>query len=180
MAPKKKASGPLDDMRQVDADLVARLRESIKLRPTEPTAYFNLGAALKYSIYHVEAGQRYLAAKERYPEGSVMWGPATANAFDVLKQIACNEVAKPEWWNDEDLKVLSAQVVTAAPHDMTCHYMRAVVLSGMSDAWKVGPRTAEELEEAAVHFEQAAELSPAPAGKEGCVRMAVWCRKQGQ
>ena len=43
MAPKKKASGPLDDMRQVDADLVARLRESIELRPTEPTAYFNLG-----------------------------------------------------------------------------------------------------------------------------------------
>jgi hypothetical protein len=169
-------TGVVDDPRQVDEPLVARLRESIQLQPTEPAAYFNLGAALEYSIHHVEAGQRYLEAKERYPEGSAMWGPATARAFDVLKQAACDEVAKPEWWNDEDLKVLSAQVVTAAPQDTTCHYMRAVVLSAMTDAWKVGPRTGAELEEAAVHFEQAGELSPAPAGKEGCARMAKLCR----
>ena len=151
-------------------------REAIALEPDKPEAYFNLGAVLSNSGHKVEAAQRFLEASERFLVGSEDWAEATAAAFDVLKMEECAEVAKPEWWNDEDLKVLSAQVVTAAPHDTTCHYMRAVVLSAMTDAWKVGPRTGAELEEAAVHFEQAGELSPAPAGKEGCARMAKLCR----
>ena len=37
--------------------------------------------------------------------------------------------------------------------------MRAVVLSGLTgDAWKMGPRSAAELKEAAAHFGQAAML----------------------
>ena len=40
-----------------------------------------------------------------------MWAQATALAFGMLVQEACDEVAKPEWWSDEELKALSARVV---------------------------------------------------------------------
>jgi hypothetical protein len=39
------------------------------------------------------------------------------------------------------------------------HSMRARVLSGKRSAWEAGPRAAAELEEAAAHYERAAELS---------------------
>ena len=49
-------------------------REAIALRPDDPVAYFNLGAALSSSGHYVEAAQRFLEAKERYPVvGSKNW-----------------------------------------------------------------------------------------------------------
>jgi tetratricopeptide (TPR) repeat protein len=99
-------------------------REAIELSPDEPTAYFNLGAALNNSAHDVEAAQRYLEAKERFPVGSAGWAMATASAFDLLRLEACAEVAKPEWWSDEGLKALSASVVRAAPDDLAAHKMR--------------------------------------------------------
>ena len=48
-------------------------REAIALEPDEPGAYYNLGAALANSGHKVEAAQRFLEAKERYPVGSEMW-----------------------------------------------------------------------------------------------------------
>jgi len=139
-------------------------REAIALEPNKPEAYFNLGAVLDNSG-HVEAAQRYLEASERLPVGSERWAEATANAFDMLAQEECAEVAKPEWWSDEGLKALSARVVQAAPTFATAHSMRAWVLSGQCGAWEVGPRSAAELKEAAAHWERAAELSRAPAVK---------------
>jgi len=65
-------------------------------------------------------------------------------------------VAKPEWWNDEELKALSARVVRAAPNDCQANQMRAAVLSGQGDKWEAGPRSAAELMEAAAHCERAA------------------------
>ena len=105
-------------------------REAIALRPDRPDAYDNLGAALDNSGHYVEAAQRYLEAKERYPVGSEDWAQATARAFNMLIQEACAEVAKPEWWNDEGLKALSARVVRAAPDDLVANQMRAIVLAG--------------------------------------------------
>ena len=103
---------------QQDTRRAARaFREAIALRPDEPAAYYNLGAALGNSGHYVEAAQRYLEARERFPVGSEGWAEATAAAFDMLTQEACAEVAKPEWWNDEGLKALSARVVRAAPDD---------------------------------------------------------------
>jgi hypothetical protein len=124
----------------------------------------------------VEAAQRYLEAKERLPVGSEMWGRATADAFAMLAQEACAEVAKPEWWDDEELKALSARVVRAAPDDVAPHRMRALVLGGQDDAWEAGPRSAAELKEAATHFERAAALHPAPAQKAHSASRAAWCR----
>ena len=151
-------------------------RKAIVLSPDEPDAYFNLGAALGNSGHQVEAAQWFLEAKERHPVGSEDWAMATACAFDKLRLEQCNEVPKPEWWNDEGLKALSARVVKAAPDNEAAVIMRAAVLGGLSDAWEVGPRSAAELEEAAAHFEQAAARSNAPAAKTQFARVADMCR----
>ena len=151
-------------------------REAIALRPDEPAAYYNLGATLCNSGHLVEAAQRYLEATERYPVGSENWAKATAGAFDMLRKEECAEVAKPEWWNDEGLKALSARVVRAAPNDSAAHGMRALVLRGPSGAWEAGTRSAAELMEAATHYERAAALCDAPALKAENARLAGLCR----
>merc|ERR1740130_1018633 len=112
-----------------------------------PDAYFNLGAALSNSGHYVEAAQRYLEARERFLVGSEEWAMATAEAFSMLIQGVCAEVAKPEWWNDEGLKALSARVVRAAPDELQAHQMRALVLCGKCAGWEAGPRSAAELKE---------------------------------
>ena len=150
-------------------------REAIALRPDEPAAYYGLGAALNSSAHRVEAAQRFFEAKERYPAGSVMWARATAQAYSMLTQEECAEVAKPEWWNVEGLKALSARVVRAAPDDVGANAMRALVLCGHA-AWEAGPRSAAELMEAATHYERAAALHTAPAMKANLAGAAARCR----
>ena len=108
--------------------------------------------------------------------GSEYWALATASAFDMLRQEACAEVAKPEWWNEEELKALSARVVRAAPDDASACMMRANVLSGKGGDWGSGPRSAAELREATTHYERAAALCPAPEMKAMFTRNAETCR----
>ena len=153
-------------------------REAIALRPDDAVAYFNLGAALSSSGHYVEAAQRFLEAKERYPVGSGGWAEATGAAFNTLTQEECAEVAKPEWWNDGELKALSAMVVRAAPNDARANQMRARVLSGPCGAWEAGPRSAAELMKAATHFERAAALHPALAVRYALAGNAAWCRRK--
>ena len=155
-------------------------REAIALRPDEPEAYYNLGAALANSAHHVEAAQRFLEARERYPVGSEMWARTTAAAFSMLMQKACAEVAKPEWWSDEGLKALSARVVRAAPDHLGSNMMRAHVLCGQLNTWESGPRSAAEVREAAAHFERAAALHTAPAVKAELAHAAAGCRRQAE
>jgi tetratricopeptide (TPR) repeat protein len=168
---------------QQDTRRAARaFREAIALRPDEPAAYHNLGAALANSEHFVEAAQRYLEAKERWPVGSEDWALATAWAFIMLVQDECAEVAKPEWWNDEGLKALSARVVRTVPDDGQAHQMRAVVLGRLDGAcaWEAGPRSATELSEAATHFDRAAALCPAPAGQAHFAGCAAQCRSRAE
>ena len=128
----------------------------------------------------MEAAQRFLEAKERYPVGSENWARATAGVFDMLMEKECTEVAKPEWWNDEALKALSARVVRATPNDTAAIGMRAVVLSGDDGAWEAGPRSAVELKEAAAHYERAAALCDAPAMKAELSRLADESRSRAE
>ena len=109
---------------------------------------------------------------------SKKWAQATASAFDLLRLEECAEVAKPEWWNDEELKALSARVVRAAPNYEGANSMRAVVLCGGDGAREAGPRTAAELMEAAAHFERGAALRDAPVAKANYTELAAWCRSQ--
>ena len=98
---------------------------------------------------------------------------------NMLAPEACAEVAKPEWWNDEGLKALSARVMRAVPDDVIANQMRAVVLSGWhGELWEAKPRSAAELKKAATHYDRAAALNPAPAGKAELAGRAAWCRRQ--
>ena len=152
------------------------LREAIALKPDKSVAYLNLGLTLDISGHYVEAAQRYLEGMERMPVGSEEWARATAKAFEVLKQEECVEAAKPEWWNDKELKALSARVVRAAPNVANALTMRALVLSGRCRAWALGPRSAAEVTEAAAYFDQSAALTNAPAVKAEKTRLAGLCR----
>jgi hypothetical protein len=143
-------------------------------------AYANLGSALNNSGHFVEAAQRFLEAKERCQVGSELWAEATAYAFILLGREACDEVAKPEWWNDEELKALSARVVRAAPDDLPAHQMRSLVLCGQDSAWEAAPRSAAELMDAATHYDRAAALCPAPAAKAERAGDAAWCRRRAE
>ena len=141
--------------------------------------YHNLGVALCNSEHFVEAAQRYLEASERFPVGSEDWARATAAAFNMLTQEECAEVAKPEWWNDEGLKALSARVVRAAPGELGANQMRAVVLRGLrGGGWEVGPRSAAELKKAATHYDRAAALCTAPETKAKLAGDAALCRSR--
>ena len=85
-------------------------------------------------------------------------------------------MGKPEWWNDEGLKALSARVVRAAPNDTHAGQMLATVLSGYDGAWEMGPRSAAELKEAATYYERSAALCNSPALKAGRADLARWAR----
>ena len=129
----------------------------------------------------MEAAQLYLEAKSRAPVGSEPWAMATAWVFCLLRRKECVDAAKPDWWDDEGLKVLSARVVGAAPNKQSTLRMRAVVLSGLcGSAWEIGPRSAAELEEAATHFSRSAALCYAPAAKPELTSVAELCRFQAQ
>ena len=153
-------------------------REAIALKPDQPIAYANLGVALSNSGHIMEAAQRYLEAKERFPMGSELWADATAAAFDKLWRNECAEVAKPDWWNDEGLKALSARVVRASPNNAQANQMRANVLCGQCGAWEARPRSAAELKEAVVYYGRTAALISAPLGKAEFAGCAAWCRSQ--
>ena len=172
-------------MRYASADDERRaaraFREAIAMRPDDPAAYLGLGSALSNSGHVVEAAQRFLEAKERFPVGSEEWARATAWAFGMLVQEECAEVAKPEWWSDEGLKALSVRVVRAARDDVEANRMRALVLRGYKDSgWEAMPRSAAELREAASSFDRAAALYPAPAGKANLAACAARCRHRAE
>ena len=101
-------------------------------------------------------------------------------AFTMLTQDACAEVAKPDWWNDEGLKALSARVVRAAPNEVGALAMRALVLRGGNGAWEAKSRSAAELNEAATHYERAAVLSGAPAVTASYGSLVAWCRSRAE
>ena len=153
-------------------------REAIALRHDRPAAYYDLGAVLKTSGHLLEAAQRFLEAKERSPVGSEHWALATAYAFEMAKE--CDEMAKPEWWNDEGLKALSARVVRAAPNKAITNFMRAIVLHGICGAWEAAPRSPAELRGAAAHYDRAAALDNAPMFKAQAVSLADQCRSQAE
>ena len=145
-------------------------RKVIKEWPAEPSPYHNLAVVLQESNHNVEAALMCLKAMELHEDGSKGtegWATSAASAFDLLKHPDCIEVPVPEWWNDEALKALSAQVVVVAPDKAQPCSMRAHVLCGALEKahWNAGPRTAAEIKEAATWWRRAAKAVRTPTGK---------------
>ena len=151
-------------------------RKIIKQWPDKPTQYFNLGIALDRSDRNVEAAPMFLKAMELYLDGTEDWAASVTSAFDLLKHYGCVEMPKPEWWNDEALKALSARVVAVAPDSFMACAMRARVLSGNAISgkthWNAGPRTAAEIKEAATWYRRASKQACAPADELRFERLA--------
>jgi len=147
---------------KVDHNAAAKAwRKIIKEWPDEPEAYHNLANVMSRSCRDMEAVPIYLKAMELHEDGTKLWANAAASAFDLLKTPACDEVPKPEWWNDEALKALSARLVAVAPEEPHPCTMRARVLTGgaLSKApWNAAPRTAAEIKEAATWYRRVAML----------------------
>jgi len=134
-------------------------RKIIKEWPAEPMPYHNLAIVLQQSHRYVEAAPMFLKAMELEEDSTERWAIATASAFDLLKQSECREVPKPEWWNDESLKALSARVVALTPVEPAPCSMRARVLCGdalIKAPWNPKPRTAAEIKEAATWYRHTA------------------------
>ena len=154
-------------------------RKAIEVSPHEPCLWGNLAVLLGRSERHVEASQAHLKAMDLYEDGTEDWAKATAAAFDSLQCPDCDDAPKPEWWNDEALKQLSARVIAAAASDEAGpSTMRARVLCGDVVAeigWNVGPRKAAEVKEAAMLFRHAARLTLTPAVKTRYEMIADAC-----
>ena len=136
----------------------------------EPTPYVNLGVALHRSGRLAEAAEMHLKAMELHEDqgrhGTAHWAKAAAGVFNLLKNDACREAPKPEWWNNEGLKALSARVVALVPDTSLACVMRATVLSrgtGWSQLDDPETRTALELKEAASWWRRAARATREPA-----------------
>ena len=145
----------------------------------ESRGYHNLAIVLHQSRRLVEAIPLFLKAMELHEDGTKEWAEAAVGAFNLLKTPACREEPKPEWWNDEGLKALSARVVLASVLDdaYTCA-MRARVLSGdalSKAAWNAGPRTAVAIKEAATWYQRAAMLTRSPKEKIGFQELGRRC-----
>ena len=151
-------------------------RKMIKEWPDRPWPYFNLAVVLKRSDRLTEAAPLFLKAMELHEEGTQGWAKASASAFDTLKSPACDEEPKPEWWNDEALKALSARVVAVVPDRHLACTLRARVLSGnvlsCKAPWNAGPRAAAEIKEAATWYRRAVMLTPTSAEKLRFERLA--------
>ena len=153
-------------------------RKIIKQWPDQAVPHWNLATALKRSSRFVEAARVFLKAMELCEDGTNDWAEAAAESFDLLKHPDCDEEPKPEWWNDEALKALSARVVAAAPDGHQQCAMRAVVLSGdaiYTTSWNAEPRTAEEIKESATWWRRCARVALSPAEKTRCEDFASEC-----
>jgi len=142
-------------------------RKMIKEWPDLPAPCHNLAVLMQRSSRLVEAAPMFLKAMELSDLGTKNWAQAAAGTFEMLRNPDCVEMSKPEWWNDEGLKALSAQVVAVAPEAVAACGMRAFVLCGSlgKAPWNVGPRAAAEIKEAATWYRRAAMVSSIRADK---------------
>jgi len=143
-------------------------RKTIKEWPELPGPYHNLAIVLQRSGRFVEAAQTFFKAMELYEDGTKGWAEAAALWPSTFKSPDCSEAPEPEWWDDEAVKALSAQVVAVSPDGHMQCAMRARVLIGGALAkapWNAGPRTAAEVKEAASCYRRAARVCHLPADK---------------
>lgn len=153
------------------ADAAKAYNKCIKLDPENPRGYFNLANAHGSSGDNLGMLQQLLLAIPRYDEGQYHWGSAMVVAFTLLNRPECVGVARPSWWTDSELMILSRMALSVVKantlpsenveeHAKALH-MRIVILDpGMVGAanmlgggWTCGERGAPELLEAICHMD---------------------------
>ena len=157
---------------------VKLLEQAIDLKPDRSEAYYTMG------LLHGSAAAScsyYLKAMERSPESTVQWAVAAASCYQRLLRFYVGTVSKecaaafahwvppdwyPSWWNERDVLELSGRVVEHAGAMRTKDAINAWEMRGASlEARCFGRylwRDTEQLQEAAVCYHRAAQLSPTP------------------
>ena len=178
--------------RMVDKDFKGAsksLKKAIQLEPQCASTYVNLAVCYALSNDGQRACEMYVKAIARAQPDSEEWGTIVARTFNSLSQPYCANVVKPSWWNDAELKTLSARVLAAVP---TTNYagdptppmcfalkMRAYVLCGAPDSeWRADIRSPEELLEAANLYKRAVDYTPGQEDKVQCLRNAANLTRQ--
>jgi len=162
-------------------------RKLIKMQTGRIEPYLFLGNSLEMTgpRHHPEAAKMYLKAMCLLDEDTETWAATAASVFNVLKLKSCREAPKPEWWNNEELKALSARVVALVPdtshaRSLAC-VMRATLLSDGGTGWSQlddpETRTAVELKEAASWWRRAARATKVPATALGYEAHATYWDK---
>ena len=135
-------------------------RKLIKAHPEWAEPYYHLAGVLIVVNRPEEAATMFAKAmdlcQDHGQDDTVFWASSAVGAFSIFCQ--CRDAPKPEWWNDHDLKSISARIVAVRPDDMQACWMRAHVLSPnvvLEQPWNAEPRTAEEIKEAAEWYRQA-------------------------
>ena len=140
-------------------------------------AHANLGTALDRSDLPDQALLEYMKARElvdlHYQVSPItntvdlnIWAGCTAHAFRIISNLRSQgrEVHLPEWWNDNALKELSAQVmIRSSRHTESPLMMRGRVLYSWryGEEWPFGERTLDELREATTVFQRLAGMCTA-------------------
>ena len=133
----------------------------------QSVAYDYLAATLHRSCRFAEAAECKLKAMELYEEDTKDWAKSAAFACKMLVLNECHDVRKPEWWNEEAIKTLSARIMAAIPDNDDAQLVRALALSGSAGlSWGPGTRTAVELKEAATLFRRACVGADNPFANE--------------
>jgi hypothetical protein len=96
-------------------------------------AYYNLGAALCNSGHYMKAAQRYLHSSR--PRSAIRWARGTGQR-SRRRPSKCQSwrsaprwSSRRQWWNDEELKALSARVLRGAERCVSQHH------AGHGAAW---------------------------------------------
>ena len=159
-----------------------KLDKAIRLDPEQPHAYAALSQVMEATDLPVSAALA-IKAVERSDPNSCMWARNVTRAFDSIRMIH-NDIARPTWWNDEDLLAMSARVLSVIGHENNhmAHLMRARVLchgAGVTSAvtWEAQPRTARQLMEASQSYQLVAEYWPTafPEESQQFVELAHAC-----
>jgi len=146
--------------------------KAIMLESDRPGAYHDLAVTLGRQGDEKGAAQMFLQAMVKYPAGTEAWAECAVWAFNSLLRPQCDDVAKPDWWNDEKLMALSSLVASVMPQSDLAHVMRGEVLSARAGKWPAEPRSSETLREASMCFERAADLADDPRGKASLRQLA--------
>lgn len=150
-----------------------KYNRAIANQPADAWGYICLGEVRYVTKRFKAALSMYLQASERAAPRSLVWGAAIASAFILLLRL--DTVPRPSWWNDEDLLRLSQQVLEAGPNENSFLKMRGEVLGcgkWTCSKWEPGPRSPEQLHEAARCWERISEQAVASEHRVSAMRDA--------
>jgi len=172
------------------------LNKAIAMSPENPIGHAALGEVQALLNKPQAAAALYVKAMALFPKkpnganphGKNLWASSALSAVFWLNVPGGTREEQPDWFNDEELKDLTATLVAVAPEDLRSWQTRAFVLCPMPDMppqWRMPEggmmRTEAELQEAGRCWQRVTDMTP--GGKEAkrpYVARAAHCFRTAQ